>query len=237
MALWVSPCSTRQRKENSQQFSIPTHTHPAPCESLVPFALRQATIAVANCATLFFLARKILNYIRLQSARVSGKNHWKTAEQSNTWISLQSRCPDSDADIETDMNNNPPNFPFLPHLVPHPSPPLLHPTYAIPDKNNNCLSPAVHSFSTFSSGTFFARIVRTLSGCCRRWRRRRRMRRRSTRSRVKWINHPYSTTSPVYTLYWALSGQSSEGYCTSPTIYYIHIPICMTKLDMIKLLN
>lgn len=123
MALWVSPCSTRQRKENSQQFSIPTHTHPAPCESLVPFALRQATIAVANCATLFFLARKILNYIRLQSARVSGKNHWKTAEQSNTWISVQSRCPDSDADIETDMNNNPPNFPFLPHLVPHPPPP------------------------------------------------------------------------------------------------------------------
>lgn len=33
----------------------------------------EATIALANCATLFFLARKILNYIRLQSARVSGK--------------------------------------------------------------------------------------------------------------------------------------------------------------------
>lgn len=33
----------------------------------------EAIIAVANCTTLFFLARKILNYIRLQSARVSGK--------------------------------------------------------------------------------------------------------------------------------------------------------------------
>lgn len=51
-------------------------------------ARTQATIAMANCATLFFLARKILNYIRLQSARVSGKSIGKP-QRSNTWISMQ----------------------------------------------------------------------------------------------------------------------------------------------------
>lgn len=131
----------------------------------------EATIAVANCTTLFFLARKILNYIRLQSARVSGKplenrrgqhvdkraSHSHSQSHSHSWhlVTLPRSL----------HRNNPPNFPFL-------SPPRIHCSLLLPlDKNNNCLSPAVHSFSTFSSGTFFARIVRTLSGCCRRRRR------------------------------------------------------------------
>lgn len=132
----------------------------------------EATIAVANCTTLSFWHAKSL-ITSVCSQRVFPENHWKTAED-NTWISAhrtrtrsRTRTVGHLVTLPRSLHrNNPPNFPFL-------SPPRIHCSLLLPsDKNNNCLSPAVHSFSTFSSGTFFARIVRTLSGCCRRRRRR-----------------------------------------------------------------
>lgn len=91
----------------------------------------EATIAVANCATLFFLARKILNYIRLQSARVSGKplenrrgqhvdkraSHSHSQSHSHSWhlVTLPRSL----------HRNNPPNFPFL-------SPPRIHCSLLLP---------------------------------------------------------------------------------------------------------
>lgn len=169
----VSPATTTsdiknkkgKTRSNSKLKSTHTHTctlaHPINCLSPCSVHTQRPQLHWQIVRRFSFWHAKSL-ITSVCSQRVFPENHWKTAED-NTWISAhrtRSRSWHLVTLPRSLLRNNPPNFPTSLHFS-SPS-----------DKNNNCLSPAVHSFSTFSSGTFFARIVRTLSGCCRRRRRR-----------------------------------------------------------------